>query len=161
MFGGQGQYYEDMGRHLYDSFTVFQASVLECDSYIESLSGMSLIDDKHMFVGLHTKRSNDKEDIPPSVMLTELAITVMQIALCDLLSSLGLKPSLVFGHSLGNEMLHDLNGRNLFAHYIYYTLVLLLYISTLILLYHVIVSYRLVTVCLPPVNVLTSIIYNR
>ncbi|KAK7041958.1 hypothetical protein VNI00_008940 [Paramarasmius palmivorus] len=95
LFSGQGPQHKDMGRELFSAFPAFRRSVEEMDRVHQHLTGTSLIDD----YGLFTGDPKTPENWPVSLILP--SITIFQLALYDLLSSLGIRPDIVIGHSAG------------------------------------------------------------
>ncbi|KAG2004326.1 CurK protein, variant 2 [Coprinopsis cinerea AmutBmut pab1-1] len=96
VFSGQGTQHVDMGRQLFGTFPAFRQSVLEMDEVFRRITNSSIIHDHHLFAGQST---NLPEPWPISLVLP--AICIFQIALFDLLVSLGVKPNLLIGHSAG------------------------------------------------------------
>ncbi|KAL6298480.1 hypothetical protein BKA93DRAFT_830667 [Sparassis latifolia] len=97
IFSGQGPQHKDMGRVLFEMFPVFRQSVMEMDSVFVKATGKSLRADYGLFDGTPPPEMSDVW--PISLILPSLAI--FQIALYDLLVSLGVKPDIVLGHSAG------------------------------------------------------------
>ncbi|KAL6298494.1 putative polyketide synthase [Sparassis latifolia] len=97
IFSGQGPQHKDMGRVLFEMFPVFRQSVMEMDSVFVKATGKSLRADYGLFDGTPPPEMSDVW--PISLILPSLAI--FQIALYDVLVSLGVKPDIVLGHSAG------------------------------------------------------------
>ncbi|KAK0216124.1 putative polyketide synthase [Armillaria fumosa] len=100
VFSGQGPQHINMGRELFNVFPVFRDSVLRMDAIYESVVGHSLIS----HTGLFTDRMDNVSSLksgtwPISIIIPSLAI--LQMALVDLLRSVGIVPDAVFGHSAG------------------------------------------------------------
>ncbi|KAJ7673945.1 hypothetical protein DFH06DRAFT_751727 [Mycena polygramma] len=101
IFSGQGPQNFEMGRQLFAEYPVFRNTILELDDVYRCVKGVSLLESTGLF------------DIPeslPTVTLPEfawpavvtLAATAMvQIALFDLLKSVGIVPDVLLGHSAG------------------------------------------------------------
>jgi len=86
-----------VGRELFQQFPVFRQSVLEMDAIFERVTGKSIIRDYGLF---------DKSTAPAlpeiwPIALVLPSIAIFQMALYDLLTSLGVKPDAVVGHSAG------------------------------------------------------------
>ena len=97
-----------MGRQLYARFPVFRNTIDELDAYHEELSGgTSLIRDIGLF-GDAKPSASMPTPWPIAVILPSLAM--IQIALFDLLSSFGLRPDILMGHSAGETSLLYASG---------------------------------------------------
>ncbi|KAF9237183.1 polyketide synthase [Melanogaster broomeanus] len=100
-FSGQGPQHWKQGRELYYTFKVFRDSIVECDRVHMEYTGESFLQKTGLF------RPDPPMDSPLATSLmwpsdiTSIALTFFQIALFDLLVSLGLKPDAVVGHSVG------------------------------------------------------------
>ncbi|KAH9934350.1 uncharacterized protein B0H18DRAFT_1188403 [Fomitopsis serialis] len=102
LFSGQGPQHFAMGRQLIARFEVFRKTIEELDGYHMDSTGTSLIRDTGLFGEILS--SNTLPPVwPISVILPSLAM--LQIALFDLLISLGLRPDVVMGHSAGETPL--------------------------------------------------------
>ncbi|KAK0432695.1 thiolase-like protein [Armillaria borealis] len=100
VFSGQGPQHINMGRELFNVFPVFRDSVLRMDAIYESVVGHSLIHHTGLFTDRAENVSSLKSGVwPISVIIPSLAI--LQMALVDLLRSVGIVPDAVFGHSAG------------------------------------------------------------
>ncbi|PCH36322.1 hypothetical protein WOLCODRAFT_108541 [Wolfiporia cocos MD-104 SS10] len=97
VFSGQGPQHKEMGRELFKRFPVFRRSVLEMDEVFKRLTNKSVIHDNGLFG--ETVQVERKDVWPISLILPSIA--VFQIAMYDLLVSLGIKPDIVLGHSAG------------------------------------------------------------
>ena len=97
VFTGQGPQHMRMGKALFSPYPTFRESILELDAIYERVTGSSLIKTTGLF-------SEADEPSPPSpwpVDVTIPAMTMFQIAMVDLLATIGVKPTAVVGHSAG------------------------------------------------------------
>ncbi|KAH9841048.1 uncharacterized protein C8Q71DRAFT_890608 [Rhodofomes roseus] len=92
---------------LFASYGVFRRTIEELDGYHLELTGTSLIRDVGLF-GDFPPLKTLMAVWPISVILPSL--TMLQIALYDLLSSFGLRPNVVMGHSAGETALLYASG---------------------------------------------------
>jgi acyl transferase domain-containing protein len=106
VFAGQGPQHINMGRDLFNTFEVFRESILEMDRIYENFTGESLIKTSGLFDG------DDTTLLPPvwSVGITSPAMAIIEIALFDLLASIGVKPDILVGHSMGETSLLYASG---------------------------------------------------
>lgn len=91
-FTGQGAFYSGMGSDLYHEFPAFSLEVDELDRLVQYL-GFPCVK------GVIDGTLEDVENVSPIV--TQLAILVSEIALVRFWAHLGVTPSAVVGHSLG------------------------------------------------------------
>jgi len=106
VFAGQGPQHILMGKRLFHAYHVFRQTVLEMDAIYRSLVGVSLVESTGLF-----RESASK--IPEGIWSAEItlpAMTIIQIALYDLLISLGVKPHALIGHSAGETALVYASG---------------------------------------------------
>lgn len=90
-FTGQGAFYLGIGKSLYQSFPQYREQIGHLDHLVELFGFPSIIPIIEGTAG--------DERISP--LTTQLTIVVTQIALAEFWSFLGVKPSAVIGHSLG------------------------------------------------------------
>lgn len=91
---GQGSQYTGMGQQLYEAYPTFRSDLERFDQLARTYGFPS-------FLGVYTARpaGDPMEDVLPVV--SQLALVSLEMALGNLLDSLGLKPSAIVGHSLG------------------------------------------------------------
>ncbi|KAI9372093.1 hypothetical protein BJX61DRAFT_553236 [Aspergillus egyptiacus] len=90
-FTGQGAYYQGIARELYDTLPYFRAEVLQLDHIVKRLGFPSIVPVIDSTIGEN-----------PSTVVAQLSIVVIEIALARLWTLLlGIQPSAVIGHSLG------------------------------------------------------------
>ncbi|CCM02247.1 uncharacterized protein FIBRA_04328 [Fibroporia radiculosa] len=106
VFSGQGPQHYDMGKHLFKAFPAFRDSILEMDAVFRNVTTTSVIEDYGLFGGNH--HTDLGETWPISVILPSIAM--FQIALFDLLISLGVKPNILIGHSAGETAILYASG---------------------------------------------------
>jgi acyl transferase domain-containing protein len=105
VFTGQGPQNINMGRHLFRAHKVFRDTIIEMDTIYEQLKGVSLIKSTGLFDGDHSTLVGIW-----SVEITLPALTMVQVALVDLLHSVGIKPDVVLGHSAGETAMLYASG---------------------------------------------------
>ncbi|CCM04656.1 uncharacterized protein FIBRA_06840 [Fibroporia radiculosa] len=98
VFSGQGPQHWNMGRELFKTCIPFRRTVIELDDVHRSVTGKSMIQDFSLF-------SEASVDDPFGsvwpIAVSLPALTILQIALFDALSELGIHPDAVIGHSAG------------------------------------------------------------
>nr|ART89046.1 polyene polyketide synthase 1 [Agaricomycetes sp.] len=101
-FSGQGPQHWQQGRDLMVAFSVFRETIYACDKVHHEYTGRSFLEKTGLFVKDAPKTSPLKDlklTWPADVI--SVAITFFQVALFDLLISLGIRPDAVVGHSIG------------------------------------------------------------
>lgn len=91
-FAGQGSHYPGMGLELYNAYPNLRNTLQQLDRLAQAQGFPS-------FLRFTLSKTDDLEQDSPVVI--QLAITCLQMAFTDLLRSLGVKPDVVIGHSLG------------------------------------------------------------
>ena len=89
-FTGQGAFYQGIGSQLFDCFPEYRQQVIQLDRVSQGLGFPSVIP--------AMIRDND---IDASPVITQLSVVIVQIALARFWALMGIKPSAVIGHSLG------------------------------------------------------------
>ncbi|KAJ3729804.1 hypothetical protein C8R42DRAFT_637953 [Lentinula raphanica] len=107
VFSGQGPQHKNMGKQLFQQWPVFQQSVLEMDALYKQITGKSLINDFGLFGSQDAKLSLTQ---PWPIALILPSIAIFQIALFDLLISLGIVPDAIVGHSAGETAVFYASG---------------------------------------------------
>ncbi|KAF9242059.1 polyketide synthase [Melanogaster broomeanus] len=100
-FSGQGPQHWQQGRDLYYTFKVFRDTIDECDRVHVEYTGESFMETTGLFKPDAPKDSPLAKSLLWPSDITSIALTFFQIALFDLLISLGLKPTGIVGHSVG------------------------------------------------------------
>jgi acyl transferase domain-containing protein len=106
VFTGQGPQHVNMGRSLFNNHPVFRKTILDLDALYKKSVGVSLLETTGLFAGdntglLHASWGSD---------VTISSMTMVQIALYELLTSIGLKPHILVGHSAGEAALVYASG---------------------------------------------------
>ncbi|KAM3081851.1 hypothetical protein ACMFMG_004321 [Clarireedia jacksonii] len=91
-FSGQGTFYPRIGRQLFESHPFFKAEILQLEKICTQHGFPSVVP------ALAEDFPDDHEFAP---VTTQLTILCVQIALCRLLESIKIRPSIVVGASLG------------------------------------------------------------
>ncbi|KAJ7606255.1 hypothetical protein FB45DRAFT_1068712 [Roridomyces roridus] len=101
MRAGQGPQNLEMGRGLFAVFPVFRSTILELDGVYRRVVGESLLETTGLFISSASSPSIVLSPDGWPVTITVSAIAMLQIALFDLLVSVGITPSSLAGHSAG------------------------------------------------------------
>ena len=125
-FSGQGPQHWQQGRGLMAVYSVFRESIYACDRVHKEYTGRSFLEDTGLFVADAPKSFLLEEKINWSAYTISVAIAFFQIALFDLISSLGVKPDAIIGHSIGETAVLYASGAmprdvSTFSCYNYYT----------------------------------------
>ncbi|KAG6160158.1 Type I Iterative PKS [Claviceps purpurea] len=95
VYTGQGAQWAQMGHELIETYPVFSRTIHNAAYCLEKLhAGFSLLDE------LIKPKEDSKLGLGPAY-LSQPCCTAVQLALTDLLSSWGVKPDMVIGHSSG------------------------------------------------------------
>ncbi|KAJ6455209.1 hypothetical protein C8R45DRAFT_846044, partial [Mycena sanguinolenta] len=110
VFSGQGPQNLDMGRGLFAAFPVFRSTILELDAVYRRVMGESLLETTGLFIPLASTPSLPLAPTGWPVTITVAAIAMVQMALFDLLLSVGISPSVLVGHSAGETAIIYASG---------------------------------------------------
>ncbi|KAK0461850.1 uncharacterized protein EV420DRAFT_1527612 [Desarmillaria tabescens] len=99
VFSGQGPQHVDMGHELFKTYPIFRESVLRMDAIYKEVVGQSLILQTGLFS--NSKKHFQRNDGLWPIAITLPSLAILQMALVDLLQSVGIIPDVIFGHSAG------------------------------------------------------------
>ena len=101
MFPGQGSQYVDMMKDLASKYKVVMDTFMEADRILVGLIGQNLTDTLWSKPGETKEQLAEREAAIKKTEMTQPAVLTADVAMMRLLSSFGLKPDVVMGHSLG------------------------------------------------------------
>ncbi|KAF7358399.1 Polyketide synthase [Mycena venus] len=104
VFSGQGPQNLKMGRQLFVEYPVFRRTILELDDVYRRTKGVSLLESTGLFTIAKAQSSSLPVALSDSfwpVSITLPAISMIHVAIFDLLKSLGITPDIILGHSAG------------------------------------------------------------
>lgn len=105
MLTGQGAQYRNMGRGLYKHFTIFRDAVDQCATILADHLDRPLLD------LLYPPQETPQDDEPLNQTgYTQPALFTLEYALGKLWASLGIKPDILIGHSVGEYAACTLAG---------------------------------------------------
>jgi amino acid adenylation domain-containing protein len=104
MFPGQGTQYAGMGRHLYSTDSYFQEQIETC---LETLESVSDIDLRRLLIG---NNPPDTVETIDDTLFAQPALFVLEYALARFWMHLGVTPSGLIGHSVGEFVAACLAG---------------------------------------------------
>ncbi|KAJ7782237.1 hypothetical protein DFH07DRAFT_789912 [Mycena maculata] len=110
IFSGQGPQNLEMGRGLFAAFPVFRRTILELDDVYRRVIGESLLETTGLFVSPTSPPSLALSPTGWPVTITVSAIAMLQMALFDLLVSVGITPNALAGHSAGETAILYASG---------------------------------------------------
>ncbi|CAG8389850.1 unnamed protein product [Penicillium salamii] len=94
VFTGQGAQWHGMGKELLGSYPIFEQTMKNVDACLKSLGATFSITDELLL-------ENSSKSCISAAYMSQPACTAIQLALVDLLSSWGIRPKAVVGHSSG------------------------------------------------------------
>jgi acyl transferase domain-containing protein len=103
VFSGQGPQYFEMGRQLFAAYPVFRNTIIELNDVYRRVKGTSLIESTGLFAPVRSPPPIILPDLGWPVVVTLSAIAMVQIAMFDLLESVGVRPDVMLGHSAGES----------------------------------------------------------
>ena len=101
MFPGQGSQYVDMMKDLASKYKVVMDTFMEADRHLINIIGQNLTDTLWSKPGETKEQIAAREAAIKKTEMTQPAMLTADIAMMRLLSSFGIKPDVVMGHSLG------------------------------------------------------------
>ena len=101
MFPGQGSQYVDMMKDLAAKYKVVQDTFDEADRLLTHIIGQTLTETLWSKPGESKEQISHREAAIKKTEMTQPAVLTADIAMMRLLSSFGIKPDVVMGHSLG------------------------------------------------------------
>ncbi|KAF7356480.1 Polyketide synthase [Mycena venus] len=104
VFSGQGPQHYAMGRQLFAESPVFRATILELDAVYRRVEGVSLVESTGLFDSPSYNPTVTLSETSWPVMITLSSLAMIQMAMFDLLTSLGVVPDMMLGHSAGETI---------------------------------------------------------
>ncbi|MBR3899406.1 MAG: acyltransferase domain-containing protein, partial [Elusimicrobiaceae bacterium] len=101
MFPGQGSQYVDMMKDLACKYKIVKDTFDEADRHLMNISGQNLTNTLWSKPGETKEQIAAREEAIRKTEMTQPAMLTADIAMMRLLSSFGIKPDVVMGHSLG------------------------------------------------------------
>ncbi len=106
MFSGQGSQYINMGKDLYKYEKTFKKYVDECSEILKPVINIDLRD----ILFPNTESEQAAKNQINQTEITQVALFTIEYALAQLYISLGIVPSLMIGHSIGEYVAATLSG---------------------------------------------------
>ncbi|MBR4682875.1 MAG: acyltransferase domain-containing protein, partial [Elusimicrobiaceae bacterium] len=101
MFPGQGSQYVDMMKDLASKYKIVQDTFDEADRLLTDIIGQTLTETLWSKPGETKEQIAEREAAIKRTEMTQPAVLTADIAMMRLLSSFGIRPDVVMGHSLG------------------------------------------------------------
>ena len=105
LFPGQGAQFLNMGKELYEHVEVFKNAVDTCALILEESMGIMILD-----IIFADSEHEEAENLLKDTQYTQPAIFTIEYALSQLWISLGVKPIILCGHSIGEFVAAHLAG---------------------------------------------------
>ena len=102
LFTGQGAQYFGMGRYLFETNSFFRSKIEECNLILQESSNMNIITLLY--------ENTDEADSIHQTANTQPTLFVIEYATACLFIALGLKPSVLIGHSIGEYVALTISG---------------------------------------------------
>ncbi|KAJ6449449.1 hypothetical protein C8R45DRAFT_1084229 [Mycena sanguinolenta] len=113
VFSGQGPQHLEMGRQLFAEYPVFRNTILELDDVYRRVTGVSFTESTGLFAPVASRSEVPTITLPDfgwPVTITVSAIAMIQMAMFDLLKSIGIVPDAMLGHSAGETAILYTSG---------------------------------------------------
>ncbi|KAJ6611341.1 hypothetical protein B0H10DRAFT_369055 [Mycena sp. CBHHK59/15] len=111
VFSGQGPQHLEMGRQLFAEYPVFRNTIAELDDVYCRVRGVSLVKSTGLFAPVgSTSPTITLPDFAWPVAITLSALAMVQMAMFDLLKSVGIVPDEIMGHSAGEAIVLYASG---------------------------------------------------
>lgn len=103
MFSGQGSQYVNMGKNLYDTYPFFKEVLDDGFAYLQELNGTD-------YKSILFNDTNELDEKINQTIYTQPLLFVFEYAIAQLLMVLGIKPTHMIGHSLGEYVAATISG---------------------------------------------------
>lgn len=105
LFPGQGAQFLNMGKELYRHVEIFKKSIDTCALILEEFAGIQILD-----IIFPKEENEEAEVLLKDTQYTQPAIFAVEYALSQWWISLGIKPIILCGHSIGEFVAAHLSG---------------------------------------------------